>query len=1228
MALTLITGGSGSGKTHKIYVSIIEESIRRPADRFFVLVPEQATMQAQKDIVRLHPRHGTMNIDIASFERLAYRVFSELSIPQPEILDDTGKTMVLRRLAGEKKELLPMFSSHLNQTGFIGEVKSMLSEFYQYGVTPKLLKEQINDGGMNRILAGKLSDMTTIYEAFKAFTEANYITMEELLDALCAVVPRSGLLKGATVVLDGYTGFTPVQYRLLGLLLVHCRDVYVTVTVTENGALYEPGTESDLFDMSRKMALRLAALAKENGVSQNPDMICGKRPLWRFSKSPALDYLEKTVFRYPYKPYGHRAGHEEDVRSMDSLRLIQADNPADEVDFAINQIHQLVKIHGFRYREIALICGDLPGYTREITHQFAENAIPIFIDENRDVSGNPLLRLIKGSLEILSGGFDYESMFQYLRSGLVTEKKESVDRLENYVRAMGIRGFKRWSSVWEKSCNSMPGLNIPELNVFREEIMAPLMVWKETAGERGASVAVMTKALTELLETLCVEQKLQERSDAFTALKMDQEAREYAEIYGLVMGLFERLYELLGEETVSKKEYLEIVKAGLSELKVGMIPACADRVVAGDLKRTRLDGIRALFFLGVNEGVVPADTGKGGILTESEREELKKRSLELAPTAREEGFMQRFYLYLTMTKPSELLCLSWSLQSSEGKLMRPSSLIGQMKKRFPAVSVQSSAKEKRPDISISAARKAVLCWLQKPEGIFDEDQEHTCRDLYGWLASKGGCSEEMEELACAASYTYKDAGIGNAAAHVLYGTILNGAVTRMEGYAACAYAHFLNHGLELKKRREYELDLSDMGTLFHQTIDLFFKEVRERGKDFRTISEAERKKLVSWCVAEVSGEYRNTIMKDSARNAYLASKVERITDRTIRALIYQIQKGDFEPAAFEVEVSRKIPLKGRDSLNLRGRIDRMDVFEDDENVYVKIMDYKSGSTSFDLSLLYHGLQLQLVVYMDAALDAEARKHPEKNTVPAGIFYYHIDDPVLERQEDMSPEQVEAGILKKLRMNGLVNSSLEVIRHMDHEIEKESDVIPVALKDGLIQETRSSVAGGKRFARLSGYVTGKLKTMGEEILDGTVTINPYKQGNRTACDYCPFHSVCGFDLKTKGFAFRRFPAMKAEEIWARIDQEEDREEDQATGEEAESHEKTKGIIESGIVGKDKIAEKDEIIGKDKKAEKNKKAEKDKVIRKSEKTGKSEKVRKNGNEIKNGQDVKKEAAENGR
>ena len=392
----------------------------------------------------------------------------------------------------------------------------------------------------------------------------------------------------------------------------------------------------------------------------------------------------------------------------------------------------------------------------------------------------------------------------------------------------------------------------------------------------------------------------------------------------------------------------------------------------------------------------------------------------------------------------------------------------------------------------------------------------------------------------AAFFVYEQQGISHAVAKALYGEILSGSVTRLEQYAACAYSHFLRYGLELLERKRFELASSDIGTLFHESIDLCFRRVKEKQYDWHTMTNETRDMLVEECVAAVTENYGNTILGSSARNRYLAQRVEQITKRTVWALQQQIKKGDFIPAGFEVSFSAadnlsamKIALSESEALHLRGRIDRMDVCEDGGKVYVKIIDYKSGSNSFDLLALYYGLQLQLVVYMDAVTEMAQHYYPDKEVVPAGILYYNIADPLAEKKGQPDPEKIDAEILKKLRMNGLVNSELEVVRHLDRTIEKESDVIPVVLKDGEVQAGRSSVANRERFARLSQFVHRKLKKAGQEILDGEIGVAPYKNGQRTACDYCPYHAVCGFDRKTSGYEFNRWKNRKTEEIWEEI-----------------------------------------------------------------------------------------------
>ena len=1135
MALQLILGGSGSGKTTYLYDEVIRLSMEHPQEQYFLIVPEQFTMQTQKDIVTRHPNHGTMNIDIVSFARLAYRIFEELAVEQLSVLDDMGKSMVLRKVAAAQKRQLVLFGGQLSKPGFVGQLKSMLSEFYQYGITPEALREMA-PSARSPLLRQKLEDLALVEQSFQEYIEGHYITTEQVLDVLCRLIPESGLIRNSVIALDGYTGFTPVQYRLTELFLVYAKQVYVTVTADEAAGIYGKMGIQNLFYMSRQMAVRLSEIAEKNQVKKLPDIILGEQKNRRFARRPELAWLEQNLFRY-----GTETAYTGEA--TDSIVFFQASNPSGEVSHIVHEIQRLVQEGKARYREIAVITGDLPGYGKEITHQFTQNQIPHFMDDKKNVLDNCLVELIRASLEAVRQDFSYESVMRYLRTGLVSQERTMVDRLENYILAMGIRGGKRFRETWERTYRGAGDLNVTEVNAFKDRVLAPLFAMQERFRQADLTIAGMTEAVLTLLADCRAEEQLESYQEYFTKIGEHRLAKEYGQVYGLVTELLKRLSDLLGEERVSRKEYLEILDAGFAELKVGVIPAVADRVVVGDITRTRLAHIRVLFFAGVNDGIVPARKERGSLLSDRDRDFLGEHHLELAPTAREESFQQRFYLYLMMTKPSKQLILSWCRTGADGKSRRPSFLIGELRTMFPNAVLTDQETQMDSEIySVAEAKQRLSTKLgQYRDGQLEQDEEKAqFLELYRWFASSKDNQKTLRRFMDAAFFVYEQQGISHAVAKALYGEILSGSVTRLEQYAACAYSHFLRYGLELLERKRFELASSDIGTLFHESIDLCFRRVKEKQYDWHTMTNETRDMLVEECVAAVTENYGNTILGSSARNRYLAQRVGQITKRTVWALQQQIKKGDFIPTGFEVSFSAadnlsamKIALSESEALHLRGRIDRMDVCEDGGKVYVKIIDYKSGSTSFDLLALYYGLQLQLVVYMDAVTEMAQHHYPDKEIVPAGMLYYNIADPLAEKKGQPDPEKIDAEILKKLRMNGLVNSELEVVRHLDRTIEKESDVIPVVLKDGEVQAGRSSVANRERFARLSRFVHRKLKEAGQEILDGEIGVVPYKNGQRTACDYCPYHAVCGFDRKTSGYEFNRWKNRKTEEIWEEI-----------------------------------------------------------------------------------------------
>ena len=577
------------------------------------------------------------------------------------------------------------------------------------------------------------------------------------------------------------------------------------------------------------------------------------------------------------------------------------------------------------------------------------------------------------------------------------------------------------------------------------------------------------------------------------------------------------MVEILGEEVVSRQDFRQLLETGLTQAKVALIPPSMDQVLVGDMERTRLKDIRALFFVGVNEGNIPKNTAGGGILTELDREFFQDQGIQLAPGPKELMNMQRFYLYLNMTKPRELLCLSFCQSDSQGKALGPAFLINNIRDMFPEMEVEQCSEEQEP-MELLELPGISLDYLLR--GLAGEDyrENPVFQELYSWYIESPQYRTVVEKLVKAAFTQKPSDQIGKAVAGILYGEISPYSATRLERYAACAFAHFLQYGLKVTERAEFEFRAIDMGNVMHMALERFAVEVRKEGLDWAELTEEERNQLIDSCLDQVSADYGNTVLKSSARNEYMIERTRRILRRTVWALQEQLKHGDFRPEGFEVIFGG-------------GRIDRVDIMEDAEKnrVYVKVIDYKTGNTSFDLLALYHGLQLQLMIYLDGALQVEQKKYPDKEIVPAGVFYYNVKDPMIQEKIHADVESVSDQMLKKLKMNGLVQADDDVSFRIDNTLSS----IPVSVnKDGSFSR-RSSVASRKQFDALGAYVRQKICDIRESILDGNAAVEPYELGKKNACTYCPYSTVCGFDRKIPGYEFHRLPSFSESDLWKKI-----------------------------------------------------------------------------------------------
>lgn len=1107
MALQFVFGGSGSGKSNYLYGHILKQAKKEPDQLFFWVVPEQFTLQTQRELVKRQERHGIMNIDVVSFQRLAYRIFDELGLTQMKVLEETGKNFVLQKVAQQKKEELSVLKGSIKKNGYINEIKSMISELIQYRIEPKQLSELAQEEGMPMPFRMRMHDIQVMYQGFLDYLKGNYITPEEILQVLAKEAGASALLKDCILVLDGFTGFTPIQYELLGELMVCSKDIYVALTMDEREDFYHCKGMQDLFYLSKKTVETLSRIGRGHGIQIQDPVVLAHGKNTRFSRSKSLEWLEQNLFREEPKQYKEK---------QPDIYLYSLPNPRQELLFLAAEIQRLVREEGCRYREIAIVCGDVESYGNYASEIFGRYGIPYFLDKKNNISFHPFTELIKTAFQVVEKDFSYESILAYLRCGLSGVSQKEVDLLENYLLANRIRGWRRWQEKWVRLGGVENMEELDAANRVREQIVAQFgrsgrygtvrEVWRRKEG----AVLEKTVALYEFITALNLQQELEKRRIRLEEQGRQALAREYAQIYRIVMDLLNKLTQLLAEEKMDLKEYSQILEAGFLASLVGIIPPGYDQVLIGDIERTRLGDVKVLFLAGTNDGLLPKGETQGGLISQKERELFKERNMELAPGTREKSFIQKFYLYLNLTKPSRKLYLTWWRTGGDGKEAKKSYLVGMVQRIFPGIQIR---KLEEPDsfsqiVTEKSSRRVLVEGLRqarerKPSRVF--------LSLLSWFLGKKEYCRKAEELLDAAFYTYEGQFMSREATQELYGKILENSVTRLEQFSACAYAHFMAYGIRVRERQLGEFAPIDMGSLFHQALEQYSIKMEQQGYHWWDVPKEVQERLMEEAVSDAV-ENAGYFADQDASEAYTLKRLLRILKKTVEVIGSQILESGFLPEGYEWSFSFledlssvNFPLGEEGQMRLKGRIDRVDVRKEGDKIYAKVVDYKSGSAQFSLVSLYHGLQLQLVVYLNAAVEMLKKKYPDKEVLPCGMFYYHIDDPVVEAKGNTAPEEIQKKIREQLKLEGV---GLEA---GDESVSKKSKPVPP-----------------EELKLLSEFADTKIRSIGKAVYQGDVQASPYWMKKESGCDYCPYHGICGFDLGLPGYGYRRLAEPKDKE----------------------------------------------------------------------------------------------------
>ncbi|MCC6094248.1 MAG: PD-(D/E)XK nuclease family protein, partial [Eubacterium sp.] len=987
-------------------------------------------------------------------------------------------------------------------------------------------------------LAMKLEDIRTVYHGFNSYLEDHYLTTEEIPEILCRVIGESDLVRGSRIVLDGFTGFTPVQMEVVRSLLVLADRVTVVLTADTPENLNRSRGMHHLFHMSWTLYHRMMELAEQTRTEILPVRWVRAGEKSRFAASPELSFMEQNLFRY-----GRRCFHGDGGNSH-QIHMIEASDPEQEMRAVVQQICRLIREKEYHYRDFAIVTGDLDTYGREAVRLLQGAEIPCFLDQKKAVMSNQMVEFIRSAVDMVRDNYSYDSVFRYLHSGLSLLTEEEIQRMDDYCLALGIHGRSKFEDTWTRTSRNMKPDMLPEYNRIREKFVSETQALHDGFHQRNTTVRQKTALLYDYIVSHDVQNRMRQMEQSFHEKADPSSEKEYARIYEQVMALFDRLVEVMGDEKMKLSDYQEILDAGFQEMRIGLVPPGEDQVLIGDIERTRLKKIRVMFFVGINEGIVPKPVAAKGILSEFDRERLADHKVELAPTSREQMYQQRFYLYLAMTKPSDALYLSYSRAGRSGDTLLPSYLIGIISRMFPEIpiQIQDEAERQDPSLRMETVDGRMEYLLEELQKIPDQQPSGAAVELSRRMLSNPSEKEEMLALLRAVRSRNPENGLGIRLARKLYGSELKNSVTRLEEMASCAFRHFLDYGLRLKARDEYVFTPADFGTIMHDALQLFSERMAARGQDWGTLSDADRDRMADAALMQVMNSYNNRILYSTSRNAHMTERLREILRITVWALQQQVSRGDFRPADFEFDFGESLraihfSLDGNTSMQLIGRIDRLDICESGDVRYLKVIDYKTGNTKLDLSELYYGLQLQLAVYLNAALEADQKKHPEKKIEPAGVFYYHIDDPMIDAgKAGTEPDRLKA-LLKQLLPQGLCRSEMDVLKHLDRTLEPgmTSEVIPAGLtKSGALTKA-SQTESLVHFDQIRSFADRKVQELGNRIVQGEIRVDPFMEEGQSTCTFCPYGGICGYDRRIPGYAYRRLRKMSPEEVMDMIEE---------------------------------------------------------------------------------------------
>ena len=1102
MGLRIIYGKAGCGKSSFCFSEI--SKLIKTDEKIFIVTPEQFSFTAEKKLMECVNQNAVINAEVITLSRMAYRVMGEVGNNGNSNLSKAAKAMIMNYILDINKQKLK-FLGKSDQN--IDLSIQAITEFKKHGITVDDLKQNI-ENIENKYLKTKLNDMLLIYENFENHISNKYIDDTDLLTYLAQNIDKVDLIKNSIIYIDEFMGFTTQEYSIIKKFIQIAKQVNICLCIDNLNPASNPIT--DIFYSNKLTLYKLINLIQENNLKLEEPVQLNKLP--RF-KNKELKHLEKNIYNTQSTNY------EENV---ENIKLFLAKNQYSEVENVAKNITKLVKHNNLRYKEISVITKDMNSYSSLIRAIFNKYDIPVFIDEKRDLNQNIIIKYILGLLEVISKNFSYDSVISYIKTGFCGIEEDEIFKLENYCTKWGIK-YSKWKNDFEYGIkDEKDKQDVQRLNEIRKEIINPIIKLKNDLNNKKTYEAI-SRLIYEFIVSQNIENKVIEKIQKLEDKGLIDLANEYKKSYEIVISLLDDIVETFGDTETTIEKYINSFKVGLKNSSLGKIPGTQDQVIVGDVERSRSHKVKVIFIIGINDGVFPSNNKDEGFFNDSDREILKLNGIELAKGTIENLYEENFNIYKAFTTAEEQLYLSYASTDSEGKSLRPSMLIIKLKKIFLSLKEESDVITKKYEIT-----NKNVTYEQLLENIYKLNENEQIDDIwymvYNYYKNQNDYQISLKNDLEGLEYTNLPKDIDKEIVDKLYGNTLNTSVSRLEKYRSCPFSYYLQYGLKLKEKEELKVQSFNTGSFMHETIDSFFQLVREENLSLAQLMTDEEmiEKLVAQIIEEKLKLSSNYIFTATSKYKILVKRLKKIITKALKYIIEGLVYSEFDIQGTEVEFSNKgkykpiiLNLEDGKKVEITGKIDRIDTAQNEQGKYIRIIDYKSSDRSINLNELEAGTQIQLLTYLDTAVE-------KTKNIPVGMLYFNLIDPVIKASRNLTDEQIQEELKKQFRMSGMVLADVNIIRMMDKNLQTgASSTIPVTLdKNGDIMDSRSNAITKEQFTLLQNKVKKIIKQIAKEILEGNIEIKPtYNKGKKEeACKYCEYKSICCFNPNVNNYSF--------------------------------------------------------------------------------------------------------------